>query len=79
MTEWISTEQAAAIVGVEPDTLRGYARGNHGGIPQPERIGTGKRSVLRWDREAMERWSANRAGQGHRSDLDSPKTKGDRP
>ncbi len=61
--QWLTTEQAAALAGVKPDTLRRY--GVDGQAPAPERFGRS----LRWDRVALERWLQGRAGQGSRSDL----------
>lgn len=61
--EWMTTEEAAASVGIKADTLRHYARSGH--APQPERFGR----MMMWNRKVMQEWQANRPGRGVRTDL----------
>ncbi|MGH3359547.1 MAG: helix-turn-helix transcriptional regulator [Nocardioidaceae bacterium] len=63
MRDWITTEEAAAMVGIKADTLRHYVRSGH--APEPERFGR----ALMWNREVIERWQASRPGRGVRTDL----------
>lgn len=63
MTDWLTTEQAAAMVGIKADTLRHYVHSGH--APRPERLGR----AMMWDREVVERWQASRPGRGVRTDL----------
>lgn len=66
LSDWITTDEAAALAHVEPDTLRHYAR--HGQAPGPQKFG---RSLV-WSRRSILTWLQSRPGQGARTDLRDP-------
>lgn len=61
--EWLTTEQAARLARIKPDTLRHYAA--KGLAPAPARFG---RSLM-WDADLITHWLATRPGRGARTDL----------
>lgn len=63
LDDWITTDEAAALAHVAPDTLRHYAR--HGQVPAPQKFG---RSLV-WSRSSILTWMQSRPGQGARTDL----------
>jgi predicted DNA-binding transcriptional regulator AlpA len=62
MTEqYLGPAGVAAIIGVAPATVRGYA--SQGGMPEPDvKID----STSGWSEETIAKWIANRPGRGAR-------------
>lgn len=66
--EIIGNDAAAAYVGVQPGTWRPYVK--RGRAPQPDRREVaGGHALPVWKRSTLDRWLANRPGQGARTDL----------
>ena len=68
----LTTEQAAAAIGVRPDSLRSAAaRAARAGVTD-EAMGRTRDSTGRsdlWDLDTLTAWWASRPGRGHRTDL----------
>ncbi|MFS0703248.1 helix-turn-helix transcriptional regulator [Cellulomonas sp. 179-A 9B4 NHS] len=70
MSRLITTEQAAALVGVSPSTWRAYLarRRQHGKGTIPEPVEYHGRTAM-YDEDAVRAWHATRPGRGARTDL----------
>lgn len=64
MIRYLSRSDAAARVGLAPETIRAYDK--RGYLPAPDAMVGRARG---WLPETIDKWAANRLGQGHRSDL----------
>lgn len=70
-TEFVGYGPAAEYLGLKRNTLSSYVARGIGPVPKPEKKAEGQYNLPVFTREELDRWKAERPGQGARTDLAS--------